>query len=181
VSARAPDHGLPTEALPEVVAAPSPPKPAQQPAPEPVTSGVVAGATPTDQTAELSAEELAALQNADTQLMPSPFDEPEPRAQPEVAAPQQPVVSGAPHPISDSAEPADVAGPTSGSTPAESAQDSAILPCYASTDTLTRQVRAAVGYVGALWRARHGSLSQARSSLCFVPPTAPPPRWIDRS
>jgi hypothetical protein len=127
VPAGAPDHGLPTEALPEVVAAPSPPKPAQQPAPEPATSGVVAGATPTDQTAELSAEELAALQNADTQLMPSPFDEPESEAQPEVAAPQQPVVSGAPHPISDSAEPVDAVGPTSGSSPAESAQDSAIL------------------------------------------------------
>jgi hypothetical protein len=117
--------GLPTEPLSEVVAAPSP-EPAQQPAPEAAASGEVATATPTDQTAELSVEEIAALQNADTQLMPSPFDVPESEAHAEVAASQQPEVPAAP-PVSDSAEDADSAGPMSGSSPAESVQDSAIL------------------------------------------------------
>jgi hypothetical protein len=84
-----------------------------------------AAATPTDQTAELSLEEIAALQNADTQLMPSPFDEPGSEAQAEDAAPQQPEVPAPP--VSDSAEDADPAGPTSGLSPAEAAQDSAIL------------------------------------------------------
>ena len=55
-----------------------------------------AAATPTDQTAELSLEEIAALQNADTQLMPSPFGEPESEAQADVAAPQQLEVPAAP-------------------------------------------------------------------------------------
>jgi hypothetical protein len=115
-----------------------------------------AAVTPTDQTAELSLEDIAALQNADTQLMPSPFDEPESEAeagnaapqqpavpaapqQPEVpAAPQQPEVPAAPQqpevpaapPVSHSAEDAESAGPTSGATSElspEAAQDSAIL------------------------------------------------------
>jgi len=94
---------------------------------EPVARGAVAEATPTDQTAELSVEEIAALQNADTQLMPSAFDEPEPEAHREVAALQQPEVPAAPQPVSDSAEDVDAAGPTSGSSPAETTQDSAIL------------------------------------------------------
>ncbi|HEX6757017.1 MAG TPA: FHA domain-containing protein [Propionibacteriaceae bacterium] len=117
--------GLPTEPLPEVAAEPSP-EPAQQPAPEAVASNVVAAATPTDHTAELSVEEIAALQNADTQLMPSPFDEPESEAQAQVTAPQQPEVPAAPL-VSESAEDADAVGPTSGPSPAETAQDSAIL------------------------------------------------------
>jgi hypothetical protein len=85
-----------------------------------------AAATPTDQTAELSLEEIAALQNADTQLMPSPFDEPESESQADVAAPQQIEVPAAP-PVSDSVEDADSAGPTSGLSPVEATQDSAIL------------------------------------------------------
>ena len=74
--AAAPGPGLPTEPLPEVAAAGSP-ESAQQPAPEVAAGGALAATTPTDQTAELSVEEIAALQNADTQLMPSPFDVPE--------------------------------------------------------------------------------------------------------
>jgi hypothetical protein len=102
-----------------------------------------AAVTPTDQTAELSLEDIAALQNADTQLMPSPFDEPESEAEAGNAAPQQPAVPAAPQqpevpaapqqpevpaapPVSHSAEDAESAGPTSELSP-EAAQDSAIL------------------------------------------------------
>jgi hypothetical protein len=85
-----------------------------------------AAATPADQTAELSLEEIGALQNADTQLMPSPFGEPESEAQADVAAPQQLEVPAAP-PGYDSVEEADSAGPTSGLSPVEVSQDSAIL------------------------------------------------------
>jgi hypothetical protein len=85
-----------------------------------------AAATPTEQTAELSLEEIATLQNADTQLMPSPFDEPESEAQAEDPTSHQPEVPAAP-PVSDSAEDAGAAGPSSGFPPPEAAQDSAIL------------------------------------------------------
>ena len=124
-SAGAPGPGLPTELLPEVVAAPSA-EPAHHPAPDAVARGGVAAAPPTDQTAELSVEEIAALQNADTQLMSSPFDEPESEARGEDAAPQQAEVTAAPL-MSDSVEDADASGPTSGPLSAETAQDSAIL------------------------------------------------------
>ena len=85
-------------------------------------------ATPAEQTAELSVEEIAALQNADTQLLPSPFDEPESESQSEVAAPGPPVVSDAPDWVSDAAaEHVDSAAPTSEPSLEESMQDSAIL------------------------------------------------------
>jgi hypothetical protein len=85
-----------------------------------------AAATPTEQTAELSLEEIATLQNADTQLMPSPLDEPESDAQAEDPTSHQPEVPAAP-PVSDSAQDSDPAGPSSGFPPPEAAQDSAIL------------------------------------------------------
>jgi FHA domain len=107
VLADAPGPVVSTGPLPDVIAAPP-----QQPAPEPV-----AAATPTDQTAELSAKEIAALQRADTELLPSPFDDSEP--EPGV---QQPEVPVAPHPASHA-----LARPTSGPSPADSLLDSAIL------------------------------------------------------
>jgi FHA domain len=116
VLANAPGPALSTEPLPEVIAAPSP-DPSQQPPPEPA-----AAATPSDQTAELSAEEIAAFQSADTELMTSPFDEPESDAQPEMAVPPLPELPVAPKPAPDA-----VAGPRSGPSPADSIQDSAIL------------------------------------------------------
>jgi hypothetical protein len=174
VPADAPDPGLPTESLPEVVPAPVP-EPSQQPG-EPVARGAVAEATPTEQTAELSVEEIAALQNADTQLMPSPFGEPESEAQREVAAPQQPGVLAAPQPVSDSTENADAAGPASGSSSAETAQDSAILAvicqqghanppsstsCRVCRSPLTSQARQFVpGPVLAVLRASDGSTAE---------------------
>jgi hypothetical protein len=107
---------LSTEPLPDVIAAPSP-EPAQQPSSEPASP-----ATPTDNTAELSAEEIAALQSADTELLTSPFDEPESDAQPEMATTQQPRVPVSPHTASDA-----LSGPTSVPSPTDSIQDSAIL------------------------------------------------------
>jgi hypothetical protein len=118
VVAGAPGPALPTEPLPEVLASSA--EPSQRPASEPVASGVVGAATPADQTAELSAEEIAALQSTDTELMTSPFDEPESEVQREVA--RQPGVPVAPYSGSSF-----LAEPTSGASPAESAQDSAIL------------------------------------------------------
>ena len=112
VLANAPGPALSTEPL-EVIAAPSS-EVTQQPAPEPI-----AAATPSEQTAELSAEEIAALQRADTELLPSPFDEPESEAQPEM---QQPGIPVAPHPTSDTP-----ARPASEPSPPDSLQDSAIL------------------------------------------------------
>jgi hypothetical protein len=112
----APGPALSTEPLPDVIAAPSP-EPSQPPAP-----GPAATATPTDQTAELSAAEIAALQSAETELMTSPFDEPELDAQPEMATAQQPGVPVSPHPTSDA-----LTGPRSGHSPSDSIQDSAIL------------------------------------------------------
>jgi hypothetical protein len=119
---------LPTELPPAVVAAPTS-EPSQQPATptEPIV-GVVAAATPTEQTAELSAEEIAALQNADTQLLASPFDGPETKAQPEVAGAPLPLVSAGSDSASDAAaERVDAAAATPEPEPYESIQDSAIL------------------------------------------------------
>ncbi len=70
--------------------------------------------TPAEQTAELSVDEIAALQKADTELLPSPFDEPESTARSEVVAAGPPVVSAAPDSVSDTSLD-------------ESMQDSAIL------------------------------------------------------
>ncbi len=89
---------------------------------------MVAAATPAEQTAELSAEEIAALQNADTQLLASPFDGPETKAQPEVAGTPQPLVSAGSDSASDAAaERVDAAAATPEPEPYESIQDSAIL------------------------------------------------------
>ena len=126
VPAGAPGPGLFTQPPSEVAAARTS-EPSQQPGPEPV-GGVIAAATPTDQTAELSAEEIAALQNADTQLLSSPFDGPETKAQPEFTTTPQPVVSAGSDSASDAAaERVDVAAATPEPEPDESIQDSAIL------------------------------------------------------
>jgi hypothetical protein len=112
---------------PSAVAAPPTSERSQQPAPEPADV-VVAAATPAEQTAELSAEEIAALQNADTQLLSSPFDGPETKAQPEVAAtPQSVVPAGSDSASGAAAERVDAVAATPEPEPDESIQDSAIL------------------------------------------------------
>ena len=125
VAAGTPGPALATEPLPEVVPTPSP-EPVQQPASESAASGGAAEAVPSDQTAELSAEEIAALQNADTELMPSPFEDGDSEAQSELAVQQEPaaVTSDLTSEIGQEAE---AVGPTSRPSPDESTQDSAIL------------------------------------------------------
>ena len=120
VSAEASGPGLPTEPLSDVVA-PSPSELPQPAAPEPVVE--IDGAAATEHTAELSVDEIAALQSADTQLLPSPFDGPEAEVHRDVAAPTD---ATAPDSASDAAEPVD-AGPTSVPSPDDGIQDSAIL------------------------------------------------------
>jgi hypothetical protein len=120
VSAEASGPGLPTEPLSDVVA-PSPSELPQHAAPEPVVE--IDGAAATEHTAELSVDEIAALQSADTQLLPSPFDGPEAEVHRDVAAPTD---ATAPDSASDAAEPVD-AGPTSVPSPDDGIQDSAIL------------------------------------------------------
>ena len=120
VRAEASAPGPTTEPLP-VVVAPSPSEPPQHAAPEPVAE--VAGAAATEQTTELSADEIAALQNADTQLLPSTFDGPEAEVEPDVAAA---AVSTGSDSAPDGAEAAD-AGAASEPLPDDSVQDSAIL------------------------------------------------------
>jgi hypothetical protein len=125
VPAAAAVPGLASEPLPEVAAA-APAERAQRP--EPVAGVTAAAATPTEQTAELSASEIAALQSADTQLLPSSIDGPAPKGQHEVARPAQPVSSAAQEAVSDAA--AESAGSTEASSEPsldESIQDSAIL------------------------------------------------------
>lgn len=113
--------GLPTEPL-SVVVPPSPSEPPRDAAPEPVVE--VDGAAETEHTAELSVDEIAALQNADTQLLPSQFDGPEAEVQREVDAS---AASTTPDSRSDAdAQPVD-AGSTSEAQPDDSLQDSAIL------------------------------------------------------
>jgi len=75
-----------TEPLPEAVAAS---RPAAEAAGEPAAEGA-GGATdkPVDNTAELAVAEIAALANAETELMPSPFEE-ESETEPGASAPQQ--------------------------------------------------------------------------------------------
>ena len=127
VTADTPGPGLPTEPLSEVVATP-PAGSSQQPASEPV-AGVVAAAAAAEQTAELSVEEIAALQNADTQRLLSPFDGPESDSPPEVADPEQPLASAASDLASETAavERVDATTPTPEPPRDESIQDSAIL------------------------------------------------------
>ena len=123
VPAAALGPGLLTEPLSAVAAAPTH-EPSQS-APEPADG--VAAATPVEQTAELSAEEIAALQNADTQQLSSPFDGPESNVQPEVTATSQAMVSAASDSASDAAERIDASAATREPEPDESIQDSAIL------------------------------------------------------
>jgi hypothetical protein len=125
VAAGTPGPALGTEPLPEVVPAPSP-EPAPQPASESAASWVAAAeAVPSDQTAELSAEEIAALTNADTELMASPFDDEESAARSEVAAQEPAAVTS--DRASEVGQEADAVGSTSRPSPDESTQDSAIL------------------------------------------------------
>jgi hypothetical protein len=70
-----------TEPLPEVVASASA-EPTQGPS---ESAEEAEAAAPTPQTAELSATEIAALANAETELMSSPFDEPAADTEPDVA------------------------------------------------------------------------------------------------
>ncbi len=70
-----------TEPLPEVAASA-----AAEPMQAPSESAEEAGANaPSPQTAELSATEIAALANAETELMSSPFDEPASDTEPDIA------------------------------------------------------------------------------------------------
>lgn len=123
-AAGAPGPALATEPLPEVVPIPSP-EPVQQPASESSDSEAAAEAVPSDQTAELSAAEIAALQSADTELMPSPFDDEELEAQSEVAVQEPAAVTS--DLASEGDQEAAAVGPTSRPSPDESTQDSAIL------------------------------------------------------
>jgi hypothetical protein len=110
-----------TDPLPEAVAAPST---------EPAGDGVGAAYDrPVDQTAELSAEEIAAIANAETELMPPPFEQPKPHAESGAGAPQQLEAAVGPQLAED---PADVfaraIATSSEDSPAEAdIQDSAIL------------------------------------------------------
>jgi hypothetical protein len=54
----------------------------------PSESAEEAGAALSPQTAELSATEIAALANAETELMSSPFDEPASDTEPDIAEPE---------------------------------------------------------------------------------------------
>ena len=125
VPAAAPVPGLAPEPLPEVAGA----APAERARPPAAVAGVTAAAaTPTEQTAELSASEIAALQSADTQLLPSSFDGPASKVQYEVAGPAQPVSTAAQEAVSDAAaESVGSTEPTSEPSLDESIQDSAIL------------------------------------------------------
>lgn len=72
-----------TEPLPEVVASASA-EPTQGPL---EFADEAEAAAPTPQTVELSATEIAALANAETEFMPSPFDEPAADTEPDIAEP----------------------------------------------------------------------------------------------
>ena len=72
-----------TEPLPEVVASASA-EPTQGPS---EFADEAEAAAPTPQTAELSATEIAALANAETEFMSSPFDEPAADTEPDIAEP----------------------------------------------------------------------------------------------
>ena len=72
-----------TEPLPEVVASAGA-EPTQSPS---ESADEAEAAAPTPQTAELSATEIAALANAETELMSSPFDEPAADTEPDIAEP----------------------------------------------------------------------------------------------
>ena len=116
-----------TEPLPEVVAVRSAESAEQQPE-APAGEAVLNAAAPLGKTAELPTDEIAALANAETELMQSPFDEPAPDTytdtstgadsdtEPDVAAPQKlesavavnladDRTGGVPAPLGQSAEP----------------------------------------------------------------------------
>jgi hypothetical protein len=79
---------------------------------------------PASQTAELPADEIAALANAETELMPSPFDEPDSDTEPDVAAPQ-PLESAIAVNLAE--DPGEVPSPTVSQGSAPPAPDGAIL------------------------------------------------------
>jgi hypothetical protein len=86
--------------------------------------GEPAEVAPMSQTAELAADEIAALANAETELMATPFDDPEPVTEPDVAAPQQLEAAVAVNLAEDAGE---VPSPGVGQEPAPPARDGAIL------------------------------------------------------
>jgi hypothetical protein len=91
-------------------------------------AGADAGA-PAERTAELTAQEIAALANAETELMPSPFEESESGAGSEAGAPQQLEAAVVPQLAEDTAAAvARAVPPISEDSPGEvDLQDSAIL------------------------------------------------------
>jgi FHA domain len=166
--ASSPGPSPPTEPLSGVVA----PSPSELPdaAPEPVAE-VEAAAS--EQTAELSANEIAALQHADTELLTPPFDGPEAEVQPDIAAP----AASAATPDSPLGAVEHVgAGSASEHSSADSLQDSAILAvlcqnghanppnsirCRVCASPLARKVPQFVaGPVLAVLRASDGSTAE---------------------
>jgi hypothetical protein len=126
-----------TEPLPAIVASVS-----AEPVPAPSRLAEEAEAdAPSSQTAELSATEIAALASAETELMPSPFDEPAADTEPDIAEPDvarpdlyEPDVA-APQELEDAValnlgedSAADqILRPASGSHPSRSSSEPAIL------------------------------------------------------
>jgi FHA domain len=102
------------------------------PSAEPVSEPAGAGAgaeKPAERTAELSAAEIAAIASAETELMPSPFGEPESPAESGAGGSQQLEAAVVPQLAEDPADLlAQAAAPSSEDSPAEAdIQDSAIL------------------------------------------------------
>jgi hypothetical protein len=111
------------------VSSPQRPSMSDEVAPDERPAVGVAHDGPVDQTVELSAEEIAAIANAETELMSPPFAQPKSHAESAAGAPQQLEAAVGPQLAQD---PADVfaraVAPTSGDSPAEAdIQDSAIL------------------------------------------------------
>jgi len=122
-----------TEPLSEVVAVRSA-EPAQRQPEAQADEAVSNTDTPLGQTAELPADEIAALANAETELMQSPFDEPAPDSdaaaesdtEPDVAAPQK-LESAVALNLADDRAGGVPPPPALGSEPQSGAPESAIL------------------------------------------------------
>jgi FHA domain len=113
--------GSTTEPLPEVVATPAPEPAEAQPVSESDPADAVSG-----QTTEMSVADIAALANAETELMLSPFGEPEPAEKPDATASQRLEAAVAPNLASDRAgELPEV--PVPSSQPSADVEESAIL------------------------------------------------------
>jgi hypothetical protein len=116
--------GPSTEPMPEVVA-PVLAEPVQSESGSVKEVGADAD-EPGGRTVELTADDIAALANAETQFMPSPFDELTPDTQPDVAAPQKLEDAVAVH-LSEDRD-AELLPPTaSGSDPSPDSSEPAIL------------------------------------------------------